>query len=100
MEKKINSALISVYHKDGLEIIVRTLEKHNVKIYSTGGTWEFINNLGIDAIKVEDITGYPSIFDGRVKPCTQKFLVEFYLFAIMKLIKMKWKLMKFLVLIW
>lgn len=67
MEKKINSALISVYHKDGLEIIVRTLEKHNVKIYSTGGTWEFINNLGIDAIKVEDITGYPSIFDGRVK---------------------------------
>lgn len=67
MEKKINSALISVYHKDGLEIIVRTLEKHNVKIYSTGGTWEFINNLGIDAIKVEDITGYPSIFYGRVK---------------------------------
>src|SRR5690554_4368298 len=67
MEKKINSALISVYHKDGLEIIVRTLEKHNVKIYSTGGTWEFINNLDIDAIKVEDITGYPSIFDGRVK---------------------------------
>jgi len=67
MEKKINSALISVYHKEGLEIIVRTLEKHNVKIYSTGGTWEFINNLGIDAIKVEDITGYPSIFDGRVK---------------------------------
>lgn len=67
MEKKINSALISVYHKDGLEIIVRTLEKHNVKIYSTGGTWEFINNLGIDALKVEDITGYPSIFDGRVK---------------------------------
>ena len=53
MEKKINSALISVYHKDGLEIIVRTLEKHNVKIYSTGGTWEFINNLGIDAIKLK-----------------------------------------------
>ena len=67
MQKKINSALISVYHKDGLEIIVKTLEKHNIEIYSTGGTWDFINELGINAIKIEDLTSYPSILDGRVK---------------------------------
>ncbi|MCK9254451.1 MAG: bifunctional phosphoribosylaminoimidazolecarboxamide formyltransferase/IMP cyclohydrolase [Bacteroidales bacterium] len=67
MQKKINSALISVYHKDGLEIIVKTLEKHNIEIYSTGGTWDFINELGIKAIKIEDLTSYPSILDGRVK---------------------------------
>lgn len=67
MEKKIESALISVYHKDGLEVIVKSLEKYGVKIYSTGGTHDFINSLGVEAIKIEDITGYPSILDGRVK---------------------------------
>jgi len=67
MQKKIESALISVYHKDGLEVIVKTLEKYGVKIYSTGGTHDFINSLGIEAVKIEDLTGYPSILDGRVK---------------------------------
>lgn len=67
MSKKINSALISVFHKDGLEVIAKTLEKFNVEIYSTGGTWSFINDLGIKVTKIEDITGYPSILDGRVK---------------------------------
>jgi phosphoribosylaminoimidazolecarboxamide formyltransferase / IMP cyclohydrolase len=66
-EKKIHSALISVFYKEGLDDIVRTLSGLNVKIYSTGGTYSFIKDLGIDAEKVEDITGYPSILGGRVK---------------------------------
>lgn len=67
MQKKIQSALISVYHKEGLDVIVKTLDKYGVQIYSTGGTWDFIQSLGVDAIKIEDVTGYPSILDGRVK---------------------------------
>jgi phosphoribosylaminoimidazolecarboxamide formyltransferase / IMP cyclohydrolase len=66
-EKKISSALISVFYKDGLDDIVRTLSDLNVKIFSTGGTYTFINGLGIKAEKVEDITSYPSILGGRVK---------------------------------
>ena len=67
MQKKIKSALISVYHKDGLDVIVKCLNDYNVKIYSTGGTYSFIESLGIPTTQIEDITGYPSIFDGRVK---------------------------------
>ena len=65
--KKIQSALISVFSKDGLEPIVRQLNSQNVTIYSTGGTEDFIKNLGINVIPVEDITSYPSILGGRVK---------------------------------
>ena len=65
--KKIQSALISVFSKDGLEPIVRQLNKQNVTIYSTGGTEDFIKNLGINVIPVEDVTSYPSILGGRVK---------------------------------
>jgi len=57
-EKRISSALISVFYKDGLDDIVRTLSGLNVKIYSTGGTYSFIRDIGIDAEKVEDFTGY------------------------------------------
>ncbi|HQL69985.1 MAG TPA: hypothetical protein PLA77_04090, partial [Bacteroidales bacterium] len=67
MNKQIKSALISVYHKDGLENIIKKLDSSGVKIYSTGGTHKFINELGIEATAVEDITGYPSILGGRVK---------------------------------
>lgn len=67
MKKKIGSALISVYYKDGLEEIVRELHRQGVKIYSTGGTFDFITKLGIPAITVESLTDYPSIFGGRVK---------------------------------
>jgi phosphoribosylaminoimidazolecarboxamide formyltransferase / IMP cyclohydrolase len=66
-EKKIHSALISVFYKEGLDDLVKILSGLNVKIYSTGGTYSFIKELGIDAEKVEDITGYPSILGGRVK---------------------------------
>ena len=65
--KKIKSALISVFYKDGLEDIVRALDKQGVTIYSTGGTYKFIKDLGIDAVTVESLTGYPSILGGRVK---------------------------------
>jgi phosphoribosylaminoimidazolecarboxamide formyltransferase / IMP cyclohydrolase len=66
-DKRIHSALISVYYKDGLADIVTILRKLNVKIYSTGGTFTYIKELGIEAEKVEDITSYPSILGGRVK---------------------------------
>jgi len=65
--KKISSALISVYHKDNLEVIVKKLNSLNVKLYSTGGTKDFIEGLGIKVTSVEDITSFPSIFGGRVK---------------------------------
>jgi phosphoribosylaminoimidazolecarboxamide formyltransferase/IMP cyclohydrolase len=65
--KKIQSALISVYYKDGLEPIIRLLHQQGVTLYSTGGTQSFIEELGIPVIAVEDLTGYPSIFGGRVK---------------------------------
>lgn len=65
--KKIKGALISVFYKDGLAEIVKELDKHGVKIYSTGGTQTFIEGLGVKAHAVEDLTGYPSILGGRVK---------------------------------
>ncbi|PID95008.1 MAG: bifunctional phosphoribosylaminoimidazolecarboxamide formyltransferase/inosine monophosphate cyclohydrolase [Bacteroidetes bacterium] len=65
--KAIKTALISVYHKDNLTSIIRTLARQNVQIYSTGGTYEFITQMGIDALTVESVTGYPSILGGRVK---------------------------------
>jgi len=65
--KKVSSALLSVYYKDGLEPIVRLLHEQGVTLYSTGGTQTFIEQLGIPVTDVEDLTGYPSIFGGRVK---------------------------------
>lgn len=65
--KKIKSALISVFYKDGLEDIVRALNAQGVTIYSTGGTQKFIEGLGIEPVAVESLTGYPSILGGRVK---------------------------------
>jgi len=65
--KTIKSALISVFHKDGLESIVKKLNDLNVTIYSTGGTEKFIKNLGINVLPVDEVTSYPSILGGRVK---------------------------------
>ncbi len=65
--RKIQSALISVYHKDGLAPIAQKLNELGVAIYSTGGTQKFIEGLGIKVNAVEDLTSYPSILDGRVK---------------------------------
>lgn len=65
--KKINSALLSVYYKDGLAPIVKELTRLGVTIYSTGGTQRFIEEHGGKVISVEELTGFPSILDGRVK---------------------------------
>jgi len=65
--KTIKSALISVFHKDGLAPIVQKLNELNVTIYSTGGTEKFIKELGINVIPVDEVTSYPSILGGRVK---------------------------------
>lgn len=67
MNKKIKSALISVYYKDGLEPIIRQLHNLKIEIYSTGGTQKFIEELGIPVTPVENLTSYPSILGGRVK---------------------------------
>lgn len=67
MQKQIQSALISVFYKDGLEPVVKTLHQNNIRIYTTGGTQKFIEDLGIPCIPVETVTGYPSILGGRVK---------------------------------
>ncbi len=65
--KKASSALISVFHKDGLEPIVRKFQELGITIYSTGGTEIFIRDLGIEVVPVEEVTSYPSILGGRVK---------------------------------
>lgn len=67
MERTIQRALISVFHKDGLAQIVRALHALNVEIVSTGGTKDFIESLGIPAVAAEDLTHYPSMLGGRVK---------------------------------
>ena len=65
--KRIKRALVSVYHKDGLDEILKKLHSEGVSFVSTGGTQTFIESLGIPCDKVEDLTGYPSILGGRVK---------------------------------
>lgn len=67
MSKPIQSALLSVFYKDGLDRIVQLLHAHGVQLYSTGGTQKFIEELGIPVTPVEDLTQFPSIFGGRVK---------------------------------
>ena len=65
--KKIQSALISVFHKEGLKEIIKKLSNQSVRIYSTGGTQKYIEELGEEVHAVEDLTSYPSILGGRVK---------------------------------
>ncbi len=68
MEKKqIKRALVSVYHKDNLDIIIQKLHAEGIEFISTGGTQSFIESLDIPCQAVEDLTGYPSILGGRVK---------------------------------
>ena len=65
--KKIKTALVSVFHKDGLDELLKKLNEEGVKFLSTGGTQNFIESLGYKCEKVEDLTTYPSILGGRVK---------------------------------
>ena len=65
--KKIKTALVSVYHKDGLDALLKKLHEEGVKFLSTGGTQKFIESLGYPCQAVEEVTTYPSILGGRVK---------------------------------
>ena len=65
--KQIKTALISVFHKDGLDELLKKLNEEGVKFLSTGGTQKFIESLGYECKKVEEVTSYPSILGGRVK---------------------------------
>jgi phosphoribosylaminoimidazolecarboxamide formyltransferase/IMP cyclohydrolase len=65
--RTLKNALISVFYKDGLDVLAKTLHQLGIHIYSTGGTQDYIEKLGIPVHKVEDLTGYPSILGGRVK---------------------------------
>ena len=65
--KKIKTALVSVFHKDGLDELLKKLNEEGVKFMSTGGTQQFIESLGYECQKVENVTTYPSILGGRVK---------------------------------
>src|SRR5574344_1527678 len=65
--KKIKTALVSVFHKDGLDEILKKLHADGVKLISTGGTHSFIESLGLPCQAVEELTTYPSILGGRVK---------------------------------
>ena len=65
--KKIKTALVSVFHKDGLDELLAKLNEEGVKFLSTGGTQKFIESLGYECQKVEEVTSYPSILGGRVK---------------------------------
>ena len=65
--RKINTALVSVFHKEGLDDLLKTLNADGVKFLSTGGTQSFIESLGYECKAVEEVTGYPSILGGRVK---------------------------------
>jgi len=67
MNKKIQSALISVFYKEGVDVLAKKLQKLGVAIYSTGGTQKFLEEAGIECIAVESVTSYPSILGGRVK---------------------------------
>ena len=65
--KKIKSALVSVFHKENLDEILKKLNELGIKLISTGGTKSFIESLGLPVTSVENLTGYPSILGGRVK---------------------------------
>ncbi|MDR1878677.1 MAG: bifunctional phosphoribosylaminoimidazolecarboxamide formyltransferase/IMP cyclohydrolase [Bacteroidales bacterium] len=65
--KKIHNALITVYNKENLDSIARKLHLLNINIFSTGGTYHYLQEIGIPATSIESLTGYPSIFGGRVK---------------------------------
>ena len=66
-KNQIKTALVSVFHKDGLDELLKKLNAEGVKFLSTGGTQKFIESLGYECQKVEDVTTYPSILGGRVK---------------------------------
>lgn len=94
--KKIKTALVSVFHKDGLDDILYMLHAQGVKFLSTGGTKTFIEGLGYPCQAVEDLTSYPSILGGRVKLYTPKYSAESSDVVTTLLTRSRWQNMRFL----
>ena len=94
--KRIKTALVSVYHKEGLDEIITKLHEEGVEFLSTGGTRQFIESLGYPCKAVEDLTTYPSILGGRVKTLHQRFSEVFFAVADWNRICSRSKNMKFL----
>lgn len=94
--RQIKTALISVFHKDGLEDLLKKLNEEGVKFLSTGGTQKFIEGLGYDCQKVEDVTTYPSILGGRVKTLHPKIFGGILALATMRVTRSRWRSMRFL----
>ena len=93
--RKIKTALVSVFHKDGLDTLLQALHQEGVQFLSTGGTHDFIVSLGLPCQQVEDLTSYPSILGGRVKTLHPKCLVASLVAATWKAIVSKWRTTKF-----
>ena len=79
--KRMKRALVSVFHKDGLDEILKKLHSEGVSFVSTGGTQSFIESLGLPCDAVEDLTSYPSILGGRVKTLHRRYSVVSWLAA-------------------
>lgn len=88
--KKIKTALVSVFHKDGLDELLAKLNAEGVKFLSTGGTQKFIESLGYECEKVEDVTTYPSILGGRVKTLHPKIFGGIWHAVTMRAISSRW----------
>ena len=93
--KRIKTALVSVYHKEGLDEIITKLHEEGVEFLSTGGTRQFIESLGYPCKAVEDLTTYPSILGGRVKTLHRKFSEVFFVVAVWNRICNRLRNMKF-----
>ena len=76
---KIKSALISISDKENLKDILKILNKYNIKLISSGGTYKKIKSFGYSCLEVSDLTGFPEILDGRVKTLHPKYTLEFYI---------------------
>lgn len=88
--KKIKTALVSVFHKDGLDELLKKLNEEGVKFLSTGGTQKFIESLGYECQKVEDVTTYPSILGGRVKTSIRRCSEESWVVVTMRATVSRW----------
>lgn len=93
--KRIKTALVSVYHKEGLDEIITKLHEEGVEFLSTGGTRQFIESLGYPCKAVEDLTTYPSILGGRVKTLHPKISEVFFVVAAWNRICNRLRNMKF-----
>ena len=98
-KREIKNVLISVFNKDGLSPIIHKLNELSVKIFSTGGTKEFIEKEGVNVTAVENLTTFPSILGGRVKTLHPKIFEEFYREEILLRMKNNYKNMIYLNLI-